>query len=92
MKIGIAGTGRMGTAMGARLLELKQEVHVWNRSPARTRPCVDQGAVSAAQRPELAGRCDAVLTILTDAAAIDAVYNGQDGCSPAMSGESSSSR
>src|SRR6185436_5190640 len=28
---------------------------------------------------DLPGRCDAVLTILTDAAAIDAVYNGRDG-------------
>lgn len=79
MKIGIAGTGRMGTAMGARLLELKQEVHVWNRSAQRIRPLVDQGAVSAATPAELAGRCDAVLTILTDAAAIAAVYNGRDG-------------
>ena len=79
MKIGIAGTGRMGSAIGARLLELKHEVHVWNRSAARTRPLVEQGAVSAATPAELAGRCDAVLTILTDAAAIDAVYNGRDG-------------
>ena len=79
MKIGIAGTGKMGTAMGARLLELKHEVHVWNRSAARTRPLLDQGARSAATPAELAGRCDAVLTILTDAAAIEAVYKGTDG-------------
>jgi 3-hydroxyisobutyrate dehydrogenase len=79
MNIGIAGTGKMGTAIGARLLDLKQELHVWNRSAGRTRPLVDQGAVSAATPAELAGRCDAVLTILTDAAAIDAVYNGKDG-------------
>ena len=79
MKIGIAGTGKMGTAMGARLLELKHEVHVWNRSAAGTRPLLDQGARSAATPAELAGRCDAVLTILTDAAAIEAVYKGTDG-------------
>ena len=79
MKIGIAGTGKMGTAIGARLIELKHEVHVWNRTPGRIRPLVDQGAVAAAMPAELAGRCDAVLTILTDAAAIDAVYKGKDG-------------
>ena len=79
MKIGIAGTGKMGSAIGARLLDLKHEVHVWNRSPARIRPLVEQGAVPAAAAADLPGRCDAVLTILTDAAAIDAVYNGRDG-------------
>ena len=79
MRIGIAGTGKMGAAIGTRLLDLKQEVHVWNRSAARTRPLVDQGALSAATAAELAGRCDVMLTILTDAAAIDAVYNGKDG-------------
>lgn len=79
MKIGIAGTGRMGTAMGARLMEMGNEVHVWNRSPAKAGALIDQGAKPAATPAELAGCCDAVLTILTDAAAIAAVYNGKDG-------------
>jgi 3-hydroxyisobutyrate dehydrogenase len=79
MKIGIAGTGKMGTAMGARLMEQGLELHVWNRSPAKTKPLVDRGAKPAATPAELAGRCDAVLTILTDSAAIAAVYSGKDG-------------
>ena len=79
MKIGIAGTGKMGSAIGARLLGLKHEVHVWNRSAARARPLVEQGAHAAATAADLPGRCDAVLTILTDGAAVDAVYNGRDG-------------
>jgi 3-hydroxyisobutyrate dehydrogenase len=86
MKIGIAGTGKMGTAMGARLMDQGQELHVWNRSPAKTKPLVDRGAKPAATPAELAGRCDAVLTILTDTAAIAAVYNGTDGL---LSGEAS---
>ena len=32
MKIGIAGTGRMGTAIALRLLELGHEITVWNRA------------------------------------------------------------
>src|SRR5262245_42642212 len=79
MKIGIAGTGRMGAAMGERLMEQGHEIHVWNRSVARTKPLVDKGAKAAATPAELAGRCEVVLTILTDSAAIDAVYNGKDG-------------
>ena len=79
MKIGIAGTGKMGSAIALRLLGLKNEVHIWNRSAARTRPLVEQGAHAADSAADLPDRCDAVLTILTDAAAIDAVYNGKDG-------------
>lgn len=79
MKIGIAGTGRMGAAIGARLMDQGHEVHVWNRSPAKTKALTDRGAIPAATPAELATRCDALITILTDAAAIDAVYNGKDG-------------
>src|SRR5262245_44523645 len=79
MKIGIAGTGRMGAAMGARLVEQGHEVHVWNRSAPKTKPLVEKGAKAAATPAELAARCEAVLTILTDAAAIEEVYNGSDG-------------
>jgi 3-hydroxyisobutyrate dehydrogenase len=79
MKIGIAGTGRMGAAIGARLMDRVHEVHVWNRSPAKTKPLIEKGAKPAATPAELASRCEAVITILTDAAAIDAVYNGANG-------------
>jgi 3-hydroxyisobutyrate dehydrogenase len=79
MKIGIAGTGRMGAAIGARLMDQGHDVHVWNRSPAKTKALTDKGAKLAATPAELASHCDAVITILTDAPAIDAVYNGKDG-------------
>lgn len=79
MKIGIAGTGRMGTAIGARLMDQGHEVHAWNRSSAKTKALTDKGAMLAATPAELASRCEAVITLLTDASAIDAVYNGKDG-------------
>jgi 3-hydroxyisobutyrate dehydrogenase-like beta-hydroxyacid dehydrogenase len=34
MKIGVAGTGRMGTAIVRRLLERGHELHAWNRTAA----------------------------------------------------------
>ena len=37
------------------------------------------GAKVASSPAELAGACEAVITILTDGAAIDAVYNGSNG-------------
>lgn len=79
MKIGIAGTGKMGTAIGERLMAEGEELVVWNRTSERTRPLADAGAAVAASPAELAGAADIVIVIVTDALAIDATYRGQDG-------------
>ena len=91
MNIGIAGLGRMGSAIGARLIEAGHKLTVWNRSPEKAKALAQAGARVAATPAELAGEADIVITILTDAAAIDAVYNGTGGCSRATSSRSSSS-
>jgi len=69
----------MGLAIGARLLELKHELHVWNRSPDKAAPLTAQSAVLAPTAAALAERVETVLTLLTDSAAIEAVYRGRDG-------------
>jgi 3-hydroxyisobutyrate dehydrogenase len=79
MKIGIAGTGRMGKAIAERLMDLGHELTVWNRTAAKTRPLAVAGARIAATPFQLASSSETVITILTDAAAIDAVYHGRDG-------------
>jgi 3-hydroxyisobutyrate dehydrogenase len=77
MRIGIAGTGKMGAAIAARLIEVGHEVAVWNRTPEKAKAVA--GATAVATPAELAQRADAVITILTDAAALDAVYNRPSG-------------
>jgi 3-hydroxyisobutyrate dehydrogenase len=79
MKIGMAGTGRMGNAIAGRLLALGYEVRVWNRTASKTRALAAKGATRAKTPAELAAGCDIVMTILTDAAAIEAVYVGPNG-------------
>jgi 3-hydroxyisobutyrate dehydrogenase len=79
MNIGIAGIGKMGTAIALRLMEAGHTISVWNRSAAKTEPVVDAGATLAASPAELATKADAVITILTDTDAIDTVYNGPSG-------------
>jgi 3-hydroxyisobutyrate dehydrogenase len=79
MRIGIAGLGRMGTAIAERLIEAGHQLVVWNRSPEKMKPLVDTGAGAAASPAELAARTDALITILTDAKAVDAVYRGPSG-------------
>jgi 3-hydroxyisobutyrate dehydrogenase len=79
MKIGVAGIGRMGAAIAARLIEVGHTVTVWNRSADKTQPLADAGAAVAASPTALAEASDAVITILTDSAALDQVFNGADG-------------
>lgn len=79
MHIGIAGIGRMGSNIGARLMEMGQTLTVWNRTADKTRPLVEAGAKLAKSPAELAGSVDAVITIITNADAIEAMYHGPDG-------------
>lgn len=79
MDIGIAGLGKMGAAIGTRLIGQGHKLVVWNRTADKTKPWVDAGAAVAASPAELAGKVETVITILTDAKAIDAVYGGANG-------------
>lgn len=79
MRIGIAGLGRMGTAIAERLLETGHTLVVWNRSPEKSEPFAQKGAEIAATPAALASQVDTIVTMLTDAAAIETVYRGPDG-------------
>ncbi len=79
MHIGVAGLGNMGAAIAARLIEAGHQVTVWNRTATKARPLAEAGAKVAATPADLCAACEAIITILTDGAAIDAVYNGPDG-------------
>src|SRR5262245_57760893 len=84
MTIGIAGIGLMGAPIAQRLMEVGHEVAVWNRTAAKTKPLTDAGATVAATPSILAAMSETVITVLTDAAAIEGVYAGPSGL---LSGE-----
>jgi 3-hydroxyisobutyrate dehydrogenase len=79
MRIGIVGLGRMGTAMGLRLLESGCSLVVWNRTAARAAPLLAAGATWAPSPAALAAQVDLVITIMMDATGLDAVFRGPDG-------------
>jgi 3-hydroxyisobutyrate dehydrogenase len=79
MQIGVAGLGAMGSAIAARLMEVGHQVTVWNRTAAKTKPLADVGAKAAASPTAVAAASEAIITILTDGTAIDAVYQGPSG-------------
>lgn len=76
MHIAIAGTGKMGSAMARRLLALGHQVSVWNRTAERAKPLVDAGCSLVTELATLPAGTDAVITMLTDDAALDQVYAG----------------
>jgi 3-hydroxyisobutyrate dehydrogenase-like beta-hydroxyacid dehydrogenase len=51
----------------------------WNRTPEKTKAAAAAGATVADAPAELASRVEVIITILTNAAAIDAVYYGDHG-------------
>jgi 3-hydroxyisobutyrate dehydrogenase len=79
MQIGVAGTGKMGSAIARRLLACGHGVRVWNRTAARAKAVLDAGAVWCDSPKALAQASDLVISMLTDEAALDAVYRGVDG-------------
>jgi 3-hydroxyisobutyrate dehydrogenase len=71
--------GRMGSAMAARLLKLGHEVTVWNRTAAKTKPLAAAGAKVAPTPKALAAATDLIITMLSDAHAVEAAFGGADG-------------
>jgi 3-hydroxyisobutyrate dehydrogenase len=79
MKVGVCGTGRMGSAIAQRLISVGHEVGVWNRNSAKTKPLVDAGARLFASPAELADGCEVVIVMLLNDAATEAIYRGSNG-------------
>ena len=73
-RIGLAGAGRMGSAIGERILAAGFPLAVHNRTAAKLAPLVERGATPTSSPAELVASADIVLTVLTDDAAVNAVY------------------
>src|SRR4051794_9147456 len=79
MKIGVCGTGRMGSSIAQRLMAVGHEVGGWNRDAAKTKPLAGAGAKLFASPAELVNGCDAVVVMLLNDGATEAVYRGPNG-------------
>jgi len=79
MQIGFAGTGRMGSAMVRRLIDSGHTLTVWNRSAEKLAPLAEAGAKIAATPKALAEGSEAIITMLSNAEAIERLFGGADG-------------
>jgi 3-hydroxyisobutyrate dehydrogenase-like beta-hydroxyacid dehydrogenase len=81
MRVAILGTGKMGSAMAKRLVTQGHELKLWNRTRSRAESV---GVGEVASTPADAVRdTEAVISMLTDAAALRAAYLGPDGAASA---------
>src|ERR1700716_4713229 len=79
MNIGICGTGRMGSAIGQRVIAQGHQVTEWNRDAGKAQSLVDAGATRAASPAALVDACDVTIVMLLNDAALSAVYGGENG-------------
>jgi len=79
MKIGIAGTGKMGTAIAARLKSVGHDLLVWNRTEAKAKTAMDLGATWCTTPKDLLQQADIVICLLTNEQALDDVYFSANG-------------
>jgi 3-hydroxyisobutyrate dehydrogenase len=77
-KLGWVGTGRMGYALAARLLDAGCDVSVYNRTKAKAEPLAERGAAVVDSPAELADR-DLVFTMVAGPEDFKTVVLGEDG-------------
>jgi 3-hydroxyisobutyrate dehydrogenase-like beta-hydroxyacid dehydrogenase len=77
--VAVVGLGEMGRRFAARLLDTGHRVVVWNRTPERAAELVELGAEQAESPADATRRAEAVLTVVSTPAAVEAVTTGPSG-------------
>jgi 3-hydroxyisobutyrate dehydrogenase-like beta-hydroxyacid dehydrogenase len=80
MRVALIGTGRMGSAMGARIAGAGHELTVFNRTRSRAEDVARSTGVQVADTPrDAAASAEICLVSLADDAAVTATYLADDG-------------
>jgi 3-hydroxyisobutyrate dehydrogenase len=79
MKVGVCGTGRMGSSIAQRLMAVGHDVAVWNRDLGKTKALTDAGARLFTSPAELVEGCETTIVMLLNDAATEAVYRAPKG-------------
>ena len=79
MNLGFVGLGIMGGGVARRLLEAGHPVSGYNRSREKAAPLVELGLELKDTPREVAESADVVFSMVTHAAAVDAIAQGPDG-------------
>ena len=77
--VGFIGLGNIGFPIAARIYEVLGSIAVWNRTPAKAKPLVMEGARLSPSPGALGRTCDIIALCLTSDNAVEAVVFGPDG-------------
>lgn len=78
MRVGFIGLGAMGQGMARTLLVAGHDVQVWNRTPARAKPLVAEGARLARTVADACRDAAVVFTMVADDNALIDIVSGTD--------------
>ena len=78
-KVGFVGLGIMGTSMARNLIEGGHELVIHNRTRAKAKKLAKLGAEVATSPREVAGRSDAIITMLPGPPEVEEVLVGENG-------------
>jgi len=79
VKIGFIGLGTMGSRMASRLLDSGYPLLVYNRTAAKLKPLIVEGALAASSVDEVSKEADVLFTSLSMPADAEEVYLGENG-------------
>lgn len=88
VEIGFIGLGDMGQGIVPRLLDAGHRVTGWNRTAAKAAPLIELGMSWSDTPREVASASEVVFSMVTDAAAVQAVALGEDGVIAGLSPDS----
>ena len=78
-KLGIIGTGMLGTAVAKRLLNSGYKIATYNRTIKKAEPLAALGAIISQTPKDLAKSSDIIITIVKDTSAVSEVAFGKIG-------------
>lgn len=78
-RVGFIGLGRMGSAIARNIFRAGFELTVYNRTPEKMKPLIDEGAAGATSPKEAAAGADAVITSLMDDKSVLDIVTGENG-------------
>ena len=87
-KVGFLGLGDMGQVLIPRLLEACHEVIGWNRTEGKEKSLVEKGMKVGASVKDVTKNSEIVLSIVTDAKAVENIALGDDGIISSISYDS----
>jgi putative dehydrogenase len=82
--VGVIGLGAMGAGLAGSLRRAGWQVHAVDARPGVAQAFAAQGGVACASAAELAQHCDAIISVVVNAAQTESVLFGEGGCAAAM--------